>query len=283
MIDLQALTQPTVVETLSFEAILAAAKADFAERMRPYLPQIDDILTLESDPIVKLLEAHAYRELLFRARVNDAARAHLLAFAEGADLDHLAAFYGLERMPGELDERYRVRVQKRILSLAANGTAEQYELVAMSATLDVKDALATQPQPGRVRVLVWVGQGADTTATVQAVQQALDAPGARPLGVPVTVALATPKPVNITATLWREQGAPVTLVAQVAAALPAAMAAYARMGRAVPRSWVTTRLHMAGIAAVHYTDATAPAETTPMAADEYPVLGTVTLTDGGVM
>ena len=282
MIDLQTLPAPTVVEALSFEAILAAAKADFAERLRPHLPAIDDILALESEPVVKLLEAHAYRELLFRARVNDAALAHLLAFATGADLDHKAAFYGLARMPGESDERYRRRIQLRVRALAANGTKEHYELAALTASPMVRDAIATQPQPGRVSVLLWMVDGGDPAAITATVQAALNADDARPLGVPVSVAMAQPKPIHITATLTRDAGAPVELVAQVQTALAAALAEFARLGRAVPRSWITTRLHVVGISSVRYPDATAPAEVTPIAATEYPVLGVVQLTDGGV-
>ena len=102
------------------------------------------------------------------------------------------------------------------------------------------------------------------------------------LGVAVSVALAQPKAINITATLTREAGAPVDLVAQVREALAPALADFARLGRAVSRSWITTRLHVAGVSSVRYTDAAAPAEVTPIAPTEYPVLGVVQLTDGGV-
>ncbi len=282
MIDLTTLPAPKVVESLSFEAILSAAKADFAERLRPHLPNIDEILQLESDPVVKLLESHAYRELLYRARVNDAALAHLLAFATGADLDHKGAFYGVARLGGESDERYRRRIQLRVRALAGNGTREHYELAALTASQLVRDAIATQPQAGRVSVLLWLVDGANAEATAATVLAALNAEDARPLGVPVSVALAQPKAIHITATLTREAGAPVDLVAQVRAALAPALADFARLGRAVPRSWVTTRLHVAGISSVRYTDAAAPAEVTPIAPTEYPVLGVVQLTDGGV-
>lgn len=224
MIDLTTLPAPRVVEPLSYEAILAAAKADFAERLRPHLPSIDDILQLESDPVVKLLESHAYRELLYRARVNDAALAHLLAFATGADLDHKGAFYGLARLDGESDDRYRRRIQLRVRALAGNGTREHYELAALTASQLVRDAIATQPQAGRVSVLLWLVDGADPEATAATVLAALNAEDARPLGVPVSVALAQPKAINITATLTREPGAPVDLVAQVRAALAPALA-----------------------------------------------------------
>ena len=282
MIDLTTLPAPSVVEQLSYEAILAAAKADFAQRMRQHLPTIDDILQLESEPVVKLLEAHAYRELLYRARVNDAALAHLLAFATGADLDHKGAFYGVARLDGESDDRYRRRIQLRVRALAGNGTREHYELAALAASQRVRDAIATQPQAGRVSVLLWLVDGADPEATAAAVLAALNADDARPLGVPVSVAIAQPKAIHITATLTREPGAPVDLVAKVQVALAPALADFARLGRAVPRCWITTRLHVNGSSSVRYTDAAAPAEVTPINATEYPVLGLLQLTDGGV-
>ena len=111
---------------------------------------------------------------------------------------------------------------------------------------------------------------------------ALNAPGARPLGVPVSVSLARPHPIDITAHLLREPGAPVDIVARLQAGLAAQIAAYALLGRDVPRSWITTRLHVDGIARVTYPDAQAPAELTPLAADEYPVLGRVQLVDEGL-
>lgn len=276
--DLAQLPAPNVVEALDYETILGAHRADLLARY----PAAAEVIALESEPLAKLLQAHAYRELLYRQRVNDAARAYLLAYATGADLDHKGAFYGLPRLPGEADERYRVRIQLRIRALAGNGTREHYELVAMTASQNLRDAVATQPVPGQVRVLLWLHDAAQAASTAAAVMAALNADDARPLGVPVSVALAKPRAIDVTATLVREAGAPVNLLTQLQAALPASLTTYARLGRAVPRSWLTTRLHVAGIAAVRYPDATAPAEITPMAADEYPVLDTVQLIDGGV-
>jgi len=277
--NLAQLPAPNVVEALDYETILGAHRADLLARY----PAAAEVIALESEPLAKLLQAHAYRELLYRQRVNDAARAYLLAYATGADLDHKGAFYGLPRLPGEADERYRVRIQLRIRSLAGNGTREHYELVAMTASPNVRDAIAMQPWPGSVRVQLWLHDTTTADATQAAVLAALNADGARPLGVPVSVSLARPRAIHITAALTREPGAPTTLVAQLQAALPLALAAYARLGRAVPRSWVTTRLHVEGIAAVRYPDDAAPAELTPMADDEYPVLGALQLVDEGVL
>ena len=277
--DLTQLPAPTVVEALDFETILASHRADLIARY----PAAAEVIGLESEPLAKLLEAHAMRELIYRQRVNDAARAYLLAYATGSDLDHKGAFYGVPRLPGETDERYRVRIQLRIRALAGNGTREHYELVAMTADQNVYDATAVQPSPGRVQVLLWLHDLAQAAATQATVLAALNAEDARPLGVPVSVALARPRAIHITATITREAGAPVNLLAQLQATLPKAMATYARLGRGVPRSWITTQLHVAGVAAVRYPNADAPAELTTLAADEYPTLGTLQLIDGGLV
>lgn len=273
--DLTQLPPPEVVETLDFETILQVHRADLLARY----PEAAAVIDLESEPLNKLLQAHAYRELLYRQRVNEAARAHLLAFATGADLDHKAAFYGLTRLAGESDERLRARVQLRIKSLAGNGTREAYELTAMTASQNVRDARATQPFPGRVHLLLWCHDAAQAEATLATVVAAINADDGRPLGVPVTVALARARAINITAAIEREAGAPADLAQRLVVMLADALAAYARLGRDVPRSWITARLHTAQVAAVRFPDPAAPAESTPLDDDEYPTLGVVHIED----
>lgn len=273
--DLTQLPPPEVVETLDFETILQVHRADLLARY----PEAAAVIDLESEPLNKLLQAHAYRELLYRQRVNEAARAHLLAFATGADLDHKAAFYGLTRLAGESDARLRARVQLRIKSLAGNGTREAYELTAMTASQNVRDARATQPFPGRVHLLLWCHDAAQAEATLATVLAAINADDGRPLGVPVTVALARARAINITAALEREAGAPADLAQRLVVMLADALAAYARLGRDVPRSWITARLHTAQVAAVRFPDPAAPAESTPLDDDEYPTLGVVHIED----
>lgn len=273
--DLTQLPPPEVVETLDFETILQVHRADLLERY----PEAAAVIDLESEPLNKLLQSHAYRELLYRQRVNEAARAHLLAFATGADLDHKAAFYGLTRLAGESDERLRARVQLRIKSLAGNGTREAYELTAMTASQNVRDARATQPFPGRVHLLLWCHDAAQAEATLATVLAAINADDGRPLGVPVTVALARARAINITAAIEREAGAPADLAQRLVVTLADALAAYARLGRDVPRSWITARLHTAQVASVRFPDPAAPAESTPLDDDEYPTLGVVHIED----
>ena len=276
--DLSALPPPAVVETLDYEAILAAHRADLVARH----PEAAAVIALESEPLTKLLEAHAYRELLYRQRVNDAARRHLLAFASGADLDHKGAFYGLPRLPGESDERYRLRIQLRIRALAGNGTREAYELAALTAAPTLRAARASQPAPGSVLVLLWPASAAAGEAALTAVRNALNSDAQRILGVNLAVALARAHPIHITARVTRLPSAPADLVAQLAAALPGMMETGAALGRAVSRAWITARLMADGVAHVNYPDPTAPAEITRLADDEYPTPGVIELLDAGV-
>ncbi|UYL85415.1 baseplate J family protein [Acidovorax phage Alfacinha3] len=281
MIDLQTLPAPAVVEALSFEAILAEAKADFAERMRPHLPAIDDILALESDPVVKLIESHAYRELLIRARINDAARAHLLAFAADGDLDQLAALFGVLRMAGEKDDRLRARLQLKIAALGAQGTRQHYEYHAMTASALVRTAQASQPTPGAVLVTLWLTDQAQAEPVRAAVEAALNADDARMLGVRLAVQVAVPKAIHITARITRTASAPTNLLQQLGDRLAAAFAGLNVLASSVARSYITTLLHVDGVHAVDYPADDTPAAITPMAVGEYPVIGTVQLIDAG--
>lgn len=74
IIDLNQLPAPDVVEELDFETILAERKATLIS-LYPEDQQeaVARTLTLESEPLVKLLEENAYRELIWRQRVNEAA------------------------------------------------------------------------------------------------------------------------------------------------------------------------------------------------------------------
>jgi phage-related baseplate assembly protein len=117
-VDLSRLPAPNVVEVIDFEVIRDDMLADLCERA----PSFDALVP--SDPAYKLLEVAAYREMLIRQRVNDAAKAVMLAYAQRGDLDQLGALLGVERLildPGnpdagipptmESDEDFRRRIQ----------------------------------------------------------------------------------------------------------------------------------------------------------------------------
>lgn len=147
MIDLSLLPPPEVVETLDFETLYQEVLGIFRAHMGDQWTAL-----LESEPVVKLMEVMAYRELLVRARVNAAAKASLLAYAKGADLDNRAADYGVQRltiraadpdgvppvaavMEGDEALRYRTRLSLEALSVAGSSGAYEYHALSASAEL----------------------------------------------------------------------------------------------------------------------------------------------------
>lgn len=198
-LDLAKVPAPDVVEALDYETILAALKADFVTRWPAYNVQM-----LESDPAVKLMEVAAYREMLLRARVNDAARAVMLATALGSDLDHLGGLFGVTRAvitppdPNALnptaatledDERFRVRIQLALEAFSTAGPEGAYRFHAMTADPHVADLTLLQPKPGRVDVVLMSDQGTGEASAqmCQTVLSALNDRVIRPLTDMVTV------------------------------------------------------------------------------------------------
>lgn len=154
-IDLSRLPLPDVIERIDYEALLAERKA----RLLELTPEDDrqslaELLTLESEPLAKYLQENAYREMILRQRINDAAAAGMLAANRGADLDGVAARYETQRLEGEDDDRLRERSQLAFYQVAAAGPAQRYRRVALDAHPDVVAVDAWQQSPGVVRVAV---------------------------------------------------------------------------------------------------------------------------------
>lgn len=159
-VDLSRLPAPDIIEALDFETILADAVA----RMQALMPEFEN---RDSDPATKLLQVFAYIVQLLRQRVNDAARAVMPAYAVGADLDNIAALFGVERlmitppdvvlgipavMESDADFRRRMVLAPEGYSVA--GPEGAYIFHALSADADVLDASATSPEPEDIRALV---------------------------------------------------------------------------------------------------------------------------------
>lgn len=172
MIDLSALAPPQVVEPLNFEQVLATLKT---ELLAAY-PAAGDVIELESEPLVKLLQVVAYREVLLRQRVNEAARSVMLAHAVGTDLDHLGANWDVARLPGEDDARLRHRVQQGFNRLAAAGPADAYRQHALGVSAAIADVDVFSEAPGAVTVAVLARRtvpASDLAPDAAAVGQAL--------------------------------------------------------------------------------------------------------------
>jgi phage-related baseplate assembly protein len=148
------------------------------------------VLALESEPLRKLLEVGAYREMMLRADFNSRAKGLFLAYATGTDLDHIGVtYFQVERLEGESDSNYRTRISLRPDSYSTAGSANSYRYHAMSASALVKDASAINGGPGEVivTVLSTEGDGTADSELLQAVTDAVNADEVRPLTDTVTV------------------------------------------------------------------------------------------------
>ena len=175
------------------------------------------------EPLRKLIELFTYITLLLRARINDAARATMLATATGADLDNLAALLGVARLvldagdPSatppiaatmEADDALRQRAQLALEGYTTAGSVGAYEFHARSADGRVSDVSVISPSPGDVLVTVLSTEG-DGTASPELtdiVSQAVNAEEVRPLCDSVSVSAATILHYNVEATLEIAEG-----------------------------------------------------------------------------
>ncbi|BCQ67277.1 phage-related baseplate assembly protein [Pseudomonas protegens] len=264
MLDLSALPAPQVLETLDFEALYQGKLATF----RRYMGD-NWTANLESDPVTKQLELSAYGDMLLRARVNDAAKALLLAHAQGTDLDQLAANVNLQRLviqAGDLqavppvaqvkeaDDALRERVQLAYEGLTTAGPRNSYILHARNASARVADAEAESPSPACVTVTVMSleGDGAAAPELLATVAAALNDEDVRPLGDRVTVNSAQILPYRIDAVLHMKGPGPESdaALAEAERKLAAWVNPRRRLGIEVARSAIDAQLHVAGVARV---------------------------------
>ena len=289
-VDLSQLAPPSVVEALDFESIFAAMLVDLRARDSAFTALV------ESDPAYKILEVAAYRELLIRQRVNDAAKAVMVAYATGADLDQIGANYDVARLlitpaddttipptPAvyETDDDFRTRIILSLEGYTSAGSRGSYIFHALSASGDCKDVAVESLTPGTVNVAVLsrTGSGTAPAATIAAVVAALNAEVVRPLCDTVSVASAQVVNYSIQASLTVFPG---TGQAEVLAAASAAAQAYAaeqhRIGRDITRSGIFAALHQAGVQNVSITS---PAADIVNAWNQAPYCTAISVTIGG--
>ena len=181
-LDLSRLPTPAVVKPGDFEGIKSARVADMQRRFQiagiPY-----DVASLESDPAVILEEVDAYREMLDLAAINDAAKAVMLPYALGSDLDVLGAHFGVARLAGEFDEAYRARIQIAPEAYATAGSVGAYIYHARSVDAAIRDVGVTCPSPGVARVVVLGSASGEATpaALIDRVHARLNQDEVRPL------------------------------------------------------------------------------------------------------
>ncbi|WP_151796382.1 baseplate assembly protein [Acinetobacter soli] len=191
-IDLSQLPEPTIVEQIDYETILTDAIQDYYDRMDA--TGVEYTKLRESDPAYKLAEVFAYREMLVRQRANDSAKAVLLAYATGSDLDHKAAEKNLTRRliseatetsdaVYETDASLRKRVQLAPEGYTTAGSEGSYLFHGMNADSRVKDIQPFSPTEGVVSIYVLSteGDGTASETVLSNVSAALNQKEIRPL------------------------------------------------------------------------------------------------------
>lgn len=265
-IDLSQLPPPVVVEPLDFETLFAQRKAAFiAMYPEDEQEEIARTLELESEPITMLLEENCYRELLLRQRVNEAARAVMLAYSTDSDLDNLAVNFNVERLTiqeeddsvtppieavMESDPDLRTRTQQAFEGLSVAGPTAAYEFWGRSADGRVADISAVSPTPACVTISVLSREGDGTASDdlLSVVAAALNDEEVRPVGDRVTVQSAEIVPYQIDATLYIYPGPEAEPVRQASEQqLQAYIAAQNRLGRDIRLSAIYAALHVEGV------------------------------------
>ena len=261
-IDLSKLPSPKVIEPLDFQTIFN----EMLDGLRSRLDGFDALV--ESDPVYKLLEVAAYRELILRARINDACQSVMLAYAKDADLDHLAAFFNVERQlinkgvsnaippipeTFESDDRLRQRTQLSLEGHSTAGSVGSYIFHALAASPLVKDVTVTSPAPGQVAVTILSTQanGVPSDKVIDLIKTKLNAKDVRPLTDLVEVKKPSILDYKVTATLILEEGPDAELVRKTSEKKVWEYVRQShRLGKNIFLSGLYAQLHQEGVAQV---------------------------------
>lgn len=266
-IDLSQLPPPQIVEQIDFELILAERRA-YMISLWPVeeQAQIAARLAKDSEPLTKLLQENAYRETVWRQRVNEASLANLLATARGTDLEQLAGNFNVKKLviqegnPSavppvaqlmESDESLRERAQMAWEGLSTAGPRNSYIFHARAADGRVADATAESPSPAVAVVTVQslLGDGTAPAELLAVVNAYLSDDDRRPVADRLTVQGAQILNYQVKAKLYLLSSGPES--EPILAAAQQRLLAYVhqrrRLGMEVSESALHAALHVEGV------------------------------------
>lgn len=255
--DFSALSAPALIEELDFETVYAERKAAFLALYTDATAKAEMSKTLEreSDPVVKLLQESAYREVLFRQQRNDDVKALLVLYSSGTNLDQLVVDRGLKRLiitpadntvvppvdavyegDQDLKERYLLAMD----GLSVAGPVSSYQFYAESADGRVGDVSVVSPQVDldnlvledltKEQLIELIGNlfyldiyilqndsetGVATQELIDIVQVALDDEKVRPCCDKAVVQSVSVVSYSITATIYAKQTAQAAAVLEI--------------------------------------------------------------------
>jgi phage-related baseplate assembly protein len=246
MINLTNIGQPEVIEAIDYENILVDLQTELIE----LFPEIEPVLQMESALANKLMQVASYREVLLRARINDAAKGNLLAFATGNDLNHLAVFYGVDRMEGEEDEDFRDRLHIEVKGRSTGGSAHWYAAAARRADVRVKSVVVYRERLLpiiHIAVLSKENGGIPDKQMLDAVEAVVMSDQVRLVNDTLIVEAAVSSSTDIEADIWLLPNATTAIIDILPETLRAAWFVEAGVGFDLEPSWVEARLHVTGV------------------------------------
>ncbi|TVR06629.1 MAG: hypothetical protein EA385_15025 [Salinarimonadaceae bacterium] len=278
--DLAALPKPEIIEEISYEPLLNARKEKIVE-LAPSYGLTYDVETLETDPAMIISQSGTYREAVLRARGNDIARSAYLYFARGAALEHLAAFYDVVRMAGESDDRLKRRVVLAVKGRSTAGTKPRYQFYAMSSSIEVEDAEVYTVERSPILYAAVLSTSLDGVAEaplLETVRAAIEDPEVRGVNDTFVVRSAVIEVAPVTVAMTLLPNTDASIVATLAAQLPAAWAEQGKLGRDLTLDWIRAYLMVPGVHSVQISE---PANDIVMQPFEAVRIGAVDLTIAG--
>lgn len=163
-----------------------------------------------ADPVRVFLLTVANIIIHQRSIIDIAAKNNLIAYAEGAYLDHIGALLGVARLEGEDDESLRWRIHIAPEGFSVAGPAKAYEFHAKKAHPDILDVKILTPpdtEPGHVEIYpLMKGGELPSTDVIDAVFMACSDDTVRPDTDYVEVLCPEAVNFNVNMTYWIDAG-----------------------------------------------------------------------------
>lgn len=275
-INFNQLTPPKLIEDLSFESILAERKSYFLSLYSDESERAEMAKTIarESEPVTKLLEESAFRELIFRQQRNEDVKALMVMYSSGSDLDHLVIDRNIQRLvvsPAdntvvpplaavmETDDDLRYRYILAMDGLSVAGPESSYKFFAHSADGRVGDVSVVSPEATPYLLDIYILQNDSETGSasqelVDIVQAALSDETVRPCCDRPTVHSVNIVNYSVQAVLYVAQTAKnSTLLQQAMDNLNQYVKEQRRIGRSIRLSALYSVLHISGVEHVEIT------------------------------
>lgn len=261
-IDFSRLPPPKVIEDIDYEALLKV----YQDKVVELRPDLAKAVTLNQSPTNVILQAEAYGNMMVRARINAAARAVMLPFATGSDLDVLGAFYNEARQQilvegsnpvryePESDERFRRRIQLAPEAFSTAGSVGAYIYHALKADPTIRDVSVMKINDrGGIKVSV-MNSGTDpkpTDAQLTAVTTKLFSKNIKPLTDVVSVAPVKVIETTLVANIRLYPGPDASMIfADIKKAVEAVRGRIALTGRDLTRSALFAAINQEGVQGV---------------------------------